>query len=73
MADRAVYGKQVLSGLADQLSEMSNCNRRSVYRDLCFYRVYLKKRGDTIRTIPEITASNRTCGKSGEIVPTIGS
>ena len=39
-ADRAVYGDKVLSELAVQLSDVSNCNRRQLYRYLRFYRLY---------------------------------
>jgi predicted nuclease of restriction endonuclease-like (RecB) superfamily len=39
-ADRAAYGEKVLSELAAQLSDISNCNRRQIYRYLRFYRLY---------------------------------
>lgn len=39
-ADRAVYGEKVLSELASQLSDISNCNRRQLYRYLRVYRFY---------------------------------
>jgi predicted nuclease of restriction endonuclease-like (RecB) superfamily len=39
-ADRAVYGDHVLVDLAKLLSDISNCNRRQLYRYLCFYRAY---------------------------------
>jgi predicted nuclease of restriction endonuclease-like (RecB) superfamily len=39
-ADRAAYGEKVLSALADRLSDISNCNRRQLYRYLRFYRIY---------------------------------
>lgn len=39
-ADRAAYGEKVLSELATQLSDISNCNRRQLYRYLRFYRLY---------------------------------
>ena len=39
-ADRAAYGESVLSELAAQLKNISNCNRRQLYRYLRFYRVY---------------------------------
>jgi len=38
--DRAVYGENVLSELACRLSDISNCNRRQLYRYLRFYRFY---------------------------------
>lgn len=39
-ADRAAYGEKVLSELAARLSDISNCNRRQLYRYLRFYRLY---------------------------------
>ena len=39
-ADRAAYGERVLPELAVQLSDISNCSRRQLYRYLRFYRVY---------------------------------
>lgn len=39
-ADRAAYGEKVLSELAKQLSDISNCNRRQLYDYLRFYRTY---------------------------------
>ncbi|WPL18261.1 hypothetical protein Thiowin_03325 [Thiorhodovibrio winogradskyi] len=39
-ADRAAYGEKVLSELAKQLSDISNCNRRQLYRYMRFYRLY---------------------------------
>lgn len=38
--DRAVYGEKVFSALASRLKDISNCNRRQLYRYLRFYRVY---------------------------------
>ena len=39
-ADRATYGDKVLSELAERLSDVSNCNKRQLYRYLSFYRCY---------------------------------
>lgn len=39
-ADRAVYGEHILEELATRLNDVSNCNRRQLYRYLRFYRVY---------------------------------
>lgn len=39
-ADRAAYGEKVLSELAARLSDVSNCNRRQLYRYLRFYRLF---------------------------------
>lgn len=39
-ADRADYGENVLSELAMRLRDVSNCNRRQLYRYLRFYRLY---------------------------------
>ncbi|MEI7789128.1 MAG: DUF1016 N-terminal domain-containing protein [Chlorobiaceae bacterium] len=39
-ADRAVYGEKVLSELSLRLNDISNCNRRQLYRYLRFYRLY---------------------------------
>ena len=39
-ADRAVYGNKVLDELAKNLNDVSNCNKRQLYRYLQFYRVY---------------------------------
>lgn len=38
--DRAVYGEKVLSELSLRLNDISNCNRRQLYRYLRFYRLY---------------------------------
>jgi predicted nuclease of restriction endonuclease-like (RecB) superfamily len=38
--DRAAYGEQLLTKLAQQLGNVSNCNRRQLYRYLKFYRLY---------------------------------
>jgi len=39
-ADRAKYGEQLLAELAKKLRDVSNCNRRQLYRYLRFYRFY---------------------------------
>ena len=41
-ADRATYGDNLLSELAKRLSRLniSNCNRRQLYRYMHFYRLY---------------------------------
>ncbi len=39
-ADRAKYGEQLLTELAKKLNNLSNCNRRQLYRYLRFYRFY---------------------------------
>lgn len=39
-ADRAKYGEQLLKELAKELRDVSNCNRRQLYRYLRFYRFY---------------------------------
>ncbi|GBE18517.1 hypothetical protein BMS3Abin16_01121 [archaeon BMS3Abin16] len=41
-ADRAEYGEKLLTELAGELTkvEVSNCNRRQLYRYLQFYRTY---------------------------------
>src|SRR5438128_164018 len=43
-ADRASYGENLLSELADRLTtlKVSNCNRRQLYDYVKFYRVYLR-------------------------------
>ena len=38
--DRAAYGEKVLSELSFRLNDISNCNRRQLYRYLRFYRLY---------------------------------
>jgi predicted nuclease of restriction endonuclease-like (RecB) superfamily len=38
--DRAKYGENTLSQLAEELKSVSNCNRRQLYRYLRFYRIY---------------------------------
>lgn len=38
--DRAGYGEKLLTRLAQQLKEISNCNRRQLYRYLKFFRLY---------------------------------
>ena len=39
-ADRAIYGEKLLTELATRLNDISNCNRRQLYRYLRFYRLY---------------------------------
>ncbi|MDR2499898.1 MAG: PDDEXK nuclease domain-containing protein [Treponema sp.] len=39
-ADRAVYGNKVLDELSKNLKDISNCNKRQLYRYLQFYRNY---------------------------------
>ncbi|MDR3249121.1 MAG: PDDEXK nuclease domain-containing protein [Treponema sp.] len=39
-ADRAVYGEGILEELAKGLKDVSNCNKRQLYRYLRFYRIY---------------------------------
>ena len=39
-SDRANYGDQLLNRLAELLTNLSNCNKRQLYRYLQFYRVY---------------------------------
>jgi len=39
-ADRAKYGERLLVELAKELQNISNCNRRQLYRYLRFYRFY---------------------------------
>lgn len=39
-ADRATYGDGLLFSLAKELDQVSNCNRRQLYRYLRFYRFY---------------------------------
>ena len=39
-ADRAVYGEKILLELSLRLNDISNCNRRQLYRYLRFYRLY---------------------------------
>lgn len=38
--DRAAYGEQLLTKLAQKLENVSNCNRRQLYRYLKIYRFY---------------------------------
>jgi predicted nuclease of restriction endonuclease-like (RecB) superfamily len=40
--DRASYGERIFDELAEKLIEVSNCNRRQLYRYLDFYRIYPK-------------------------------
>jgi hypothetical protein len=39
-ADRAVYGNKVLDELSKNLKDISNCNKRQLYRYIQFYRTY---------------------------------
>jgi predicted nuclease of restriction endonuclease-like (RecB) superfamily len=39
-SDRAEYGEKIFEILAEKLIELSNCNKRQLYRYLDFYRVY---------------------------------
>jgi hypothetical protein len=54
--DRAVYGDSVLASLAERLKDVSNCNRRQLYRYLRFYRLYPQICGFSEPTIFQVYA-----------------
>jgi predicted nuclease of restriction endonuclease-like (RecB) superfamily len=39
-SDHAAYGEKVFEKLAEQLMDVSNCNKRQLYRYFNFYRIY---------------------------------
>ncbi len=54
-SDRAVYGEKLLETLTNQLRQLniSNCNRRQLYRYLRFYRLYPEIVGTLSPQLPE--------------------
>nr|HPN84297.1 PDDEXK nuclease domain-containing protein [Victivallales bacterium] len=61
-SDRAKYGENLLRTLSDNLTNVSNCNRRQLYRYLRFYRLYPRIVGTASaqfqKLIPEAVAQN---------------
>ncbi len=65
-ADRAQYGDGLLSALAKELNQVSNCNRRQLYRYLRFYRFYPQ----IVGTLPPQLRQNLHLQKEPEKVGT---
>lgn len=68
-ADRAAYGDKVLSELAKQLSDISNCNRRQLYRYLRFYRCYPQIVGTLPPQFQQLLPASASQGKVGTASP----
>lgn len=68
-ADRATYGEKVLPALAAQLSDISNCNRRQLYRYLRFYRFYPRIVGTLSAQFPNLPPISTLIGKVGTLSP----
>lgn len=69
-ADRATYGEKLLTELAIELSKVnvSNCNRRQLYRYLQFYRTYPQIVGAlSPQLTPFLPDSNETMKKVGTV------
>ncbi len=67
--DRAKYGDKLLSNIAKQLKNISNCNRRQLYRYLRFFRFFPQIVG-TVSPLFENLLENVTLNKN-EIVGTV--
>ena len=69
-ADRAEYGEKLLTELARELTEVnvSNCNRRQLYRYLQFYRTYPQIVGTLSPQLkPFLPESSETMEKVGTV------
>jgi len=69
-ADRAVYGEKLLTELARELTKVnvSNCNRRQLYRYLQFYRTYPQIVGTLSPQLkPFLPGSSETIEKVGTV------
>ena len=71
-SDRAAYGEKVLPELAAQLGDLSNCNRRQLYRYLRFYRVYPEIVGTLSAQSPDLLPSSMLPVKVGTVSPQFG-
>ena len=68
-ADRAIYGNKVLDALAKNLKDISNSNKRQLYRYLHFYRVYPEIVGTLSPLFKKHLPQNTTIKKTGAPSP----
>jgi hypothetical protein len=68
--DRANYGDGLFSALADSLKDVSNCNRRQLYRYLRFYRLYPQIVGAVNPQFCQLFSANQ---KVGSVKPLLAS
>lgn len=68
-ADRARYGERLLAELAKGLSDVSNCNRRQLYRYLRFYRLYPQIVGTLSPQFAQYLPAQHQIGKVGTPYP----
>ncbi len=68
-ADRAKYGEQLLAELAKQLRNISNCNRRQLYRFLRFFRFYPQIVGSLTPQFKKYLPKNLGDRKVGVVTP----
>jgi predicted nuclease of restriction endonuclease-like (RecB) superfamily len=71
-ADRAIYGERILEELAARLSDVSNCNRRQLYRYLRFYRVYPDIVGTLSPQLRGLLPASASLEKEGAASPQSG-
>jgi predicted nuclease of restriction endonuclease-like (RecB) superfamily len=60
--DRAKYGDGLFYALADSLKDVSNCNRRQLYRYLRFYRLYPQIVGAVNPQFSQLFSANQKVG-----------
>jgi predicted nuclease of restriction endonuclease-like (RecB) superfamily len=68
-ADRASYGEKTLLELAKRLHDVSNCNRRQLYRYLRFYRLYPQIAGTLSPQFKRLLPPHHTLEKVGTPSP----
>jgi predicted nuclease of restriction endonuclease-like (RecB) superfamily len=71
-ADRAIYGERILEELAARLSDISNCNRRQLYRYLRLYRVYPSIVGTLSPQLRGLLPASASLEKEGTAYPQSG-
>jgi predicted nuclease of restriction endonuclease-like (RecB) superfamily len=67
--DRAAYGEKVLSELSLRLNDISNCNRRQLYRYLRFYRLYPQIVATLFPQFQRLLPVSLHSGKVGTVSP----
>lgn len=68
-SDRAGYGEKLLENLAQNLKDLSNCNKRQLYRYLRFYTFYPQIVGTVSAQFENLLLINTTTQKVGTPPP----
>ncbi len=68
-SDRAEYGKKLLGNLAKSLKNLSNCNKRQLYRYQCFYDLYPQIVGTVSAQSKKLLLTNSENQKMGTASP----